>query len=336
MARVGLAVTIVGALGAVSVVSITRGDPADKARERKLYTDAELADARKLYTTNLEGNFYDLVERLDEPLRGRARGVKLELPDRSDSPLQFHAVAALQKVYAPIGSVKFVDDLMTALAWRTQRSCDASAVFDYAGMLSIPARVTGLPSPLQALGVPADVLRTDAAVYEDSGKLLKSAIYFLLAHELGHVLLGHPGNRAVPPATSQLHERQADAFALDAMAKVGVVPVGMVPYFRAAAYYEGPAGTLERSEYRRIADALSTHPLAASRIDAIASGVRRRRDAFAARNPARVVDDVAAQIEGIATFLDDPPMRNFQALRSRDRPLSSIRRCAEWTPTGAR
>lgn len=310
------------------------GAPPSQA-ERHLYSDEELSRARQLYTTNLRGNFHDLVERLDEPHLTPARQVALQLPDRTSSPLQFYAVPGERRIYVPIESVKFVDDLLTALTWRTRHGCDPSAAFDYAGMLAEPERLASLPSPIPALGVPPGVLATDASVYEDSGKLLKSAVYFLLAHELGHVVLGHPGNLAVSPEVSQRQERAADGFALDAMARVGVVPVGMIPYFRAVAYYEGPAGSLGQADYQRLAKATSTHPLAASRIQAIATGIRARRAAFIQTTAASTVDLVASQIEQIAAFLDDPGIRNFQALRSRGRPLSSLRGCEAWVPGGA-
>lgn len=326
--------TLWWSLGVMSLLALAGPRAAPSHAERHLYANEDLSQARQLYTTNLRGNFYDLVERLDEPLLTIARQVTLQLPDRSSSPLQFYAIPGERKIYVPIESVKFVDDFLTALTWRTSHDCDPSAAFDYAGMLAEPERVASLPSPLPALGVPAGVLSTDTSVYEDSGKLLKSAIYFLLAHELCHVVLGHAGNIAVSPEVSQRQEQAADALALDAMARVGVVPVGMIPYFRAVAYYEGPAGNLGRADYQRLASATSTHPLAASRIQAIAAGLRTRRAEFVRTNPARTVDFVADQIEQIAAFLDDPAIRNFQALRSRGRPLSSLRGCKEWVPGG--
>jgi hypothetical protein len=60
-----------------------------------------------------------------------------------------------------------------------------------------PERFGGrYPAPLPALQIPGDALG-DSVVDEQAQKLLKSAIIFLVLHELGHVLHGHPSYDAI-------------------------------------------------------------------------------------------------------------------------------------------
>lgn len=303
------------------------------AAPTSLYDDATLAKSRLVYGEGLRGNFSDLCDRVRDPtLRARALATHLELPLRGRHQLDFYASSRQRTVSLPIESVKFLDDLGTALAYRDARECDPSAVFDYAGMLSVSERIVTLPRPHEALSVPSDVLAKDQIVYETSGKLLKSALYFIMAHELGHVVLGHPGDDPGEPELSQQHEIEADAFAIDAMAQIGVVPVGMVVYLRAATYREAPPSSLDQSAYEDYMKAFSTHPITTARLRAITAAVRARREAFAVLSPPAVIDRVVSDIEGVTRLLGQVEMRRFQRIRSERRPLESLRGCTEWAP----
>lgn len=299
--------------------------------EVALYGTETLRQAKRIYAENLRGNFSDLVNRLPVAQRERALAAQVLLPLRGRHPLDFYAVPEQQAVFVPIESVKLLDDLCVAFAYREERGCDPSAVFDYAGMLSMPDRLATLPWPYQALAVPEGVLDKPSAVKDTSGKLLASVIYFLLAHELGHVVLEHPGNDAVAPSASQAQEIEADAFAIDAMAQIGVVPVGLIVYLRAASYYETPPSTFDQDQYEEHMRTFSTHPITTARLHALTRAVRARMAEFTVKNRPAQVESVLQNIDGIATILSDVQMRKFQRLRSELRPLASLRSCEEFT-----
>lgn len=298
-----------------------------------LYDDLTLAKAKQVYRDGLQANFQTLKEGVADPsLRARASAAELKLPLHGRHPLDYYAISGQLEVHVPIESVKFLDDISTAYTYREARHCDPSAVFDYAGMLSVPQRAVGLPRPYEALSIPSDVLAKDKEAYEASGKLLKSAVYFIMAHELGHVVLGHPGNDATETGISQQHETEADAFAIDAMAQIGVVPVGMVVYLRAATYYEAPPSNLDQDAYETYMKEFSTHPITTARLRAITTAIRARRAAFEEKSPGAVIDNVVREIDGLAALLRQVDMRRFQRIRSEERPLESLRGCSEWAP----
>lgn len=78
--------------------------------------------------------------------------------------------------------------------------------------------------------------------------------------------------------------------------------------------------------------AFSTHPLTTARLHAIARALNERKVEFTIRDPPQLVDSLIHDIEGIADILNDVDMRRLQRIRSEQRPLTSIRGCAEWTP----
>jgi hypothetical protein len=321
---------LLSALGA-----LLQGDARAAAGEAQvtLYGEDSLLHARNTYSANLRGNFNDLVNRLPAAQRERALAARVVLPLRGRHPLDFFALPEQQAVFVPIESVKLLDDLSVAYAYREERGCDPSAVFDYAGMLSVPDRIATLPRPYQALAIPEGVLDESPAVDDISGKLLKSAVYFLLAHELGHVVLQHPGNASVAPSVSQTHEIEADAFAIASMAEIGVVPVGLIVYLRAASYYETPPSTFDQDQYEEYMQTFSTHPITTARLHALTRAVRARMADFTTENAPALVESVILDIDGIATILSDVQMRRFQRLRSEQRSLASLRSCEEFTIT---
>ena len=90
----------------------------------------------------------------------------------------------------------------------------------------------GIPAPVTA----ALMARSDAQQYQ--GELRMAAVAFVLAHELGHHMLGHVD---LPPprnaAESQAREAEADGYAAQLTMRVGVPAFGALPalaFFAAA------------------------------------------------------------------------------------------------------
>lgn len=108
-------------------------------------------------------------------------------------------------------------------------------------------------------GIPAEVAaeimsRSDAQEY--LGALRMAAIAFVLAHEIGHHVLGHlEAPRADTAAESRARESEADRYAAELTMRVGVPAFGALP---ALAIF-----TAAESD---VADPDATHPLASCRI----------------------------------------------------------------------
>lgn len=316
-------------LGVMVFAVLFSSDTMQAADYSRLYSRDTLQQAYQAYAENLRGVWNeDLLGRLTVTERQAASNIRLSLPlvGRHAHPFDYYAQAASGEVTIPILSVKFFDDIAIATAWLERKGCETLVVSDYVGMIRYQDPTNfprgQFPPPLQALGVPDDALE-DSFVNDVSGKALKSAIYFLMAHELAHVLYGHQGS------TPQ-RESEADAFALNLMRRISVTPMGMSIFFLVASRFELAPGDFQSlSLYERYLREEATHPLTSSRLLSIAQGIRSNVDSFTRGQPSpRLwrprIFSVADDIEGIGRILDDPAIRELQRARSRTVTVSEL------------
>ena len=248
----------------------------------------------------LRSNFEEvMLPRLTDQERRTLAGVALDVGQREypTHPLNFYA-SSDRKVVMPLSSVKMVSDLTFAVAWLNRHRLPEKRVFDYAAMLAFrgPAPDGVRALPLGALGVPDG--DGDPAVNDLFYKLFGDTMVFIMAHEMGHIYRNH--RAAVSEAQSRLQESEADAFAVELMARMGAPPVGVSFYFNMAAPFECPGR--------------STHPLSGERIKRLAAALRDNGPLFARDKPSpqrelQLIEAVATNLETAARLLDDPDIR---------------------------
>lgn len=298
-------------LSAMLVVS-----PAPSAAQ--LYSDAELAAAYRLMGSNIELMVTeDIVRSIPRKQRPAAAAILVVFKERGPNPLAFWSDPATAVIYVPMESVRFIDDLAILHAWFDRNGCAVEHIHTYLWALLREGRP--LPSPLVAFGVSRDKALADPFVDDVSGKILKSSILFILAHEVGHIILGHQGG--LTGVTSQLQEVEADTFALDHFASIGAPPAGMALYFLAGRWRD-PIGT---------AASLGTHPVSPHRIGAIAQRMAAEPEAFsfAERDRQRGREQVvaiASELRKMADLSSDERMLTLLPFGlARDFPLSRLR-----------
>ncbi len=219
-----------------------------------------------------------------------------------------------RRVYMPLIGLKFIEDLTMAYAWRYHQSRSLEPFDEYLAMLRYkPERDWPggtLMDPLEAFGVPPFVWETNRAVGELGTGFRNEAWAFILAHELAHIYLRHPGNANLGAAASRANEEAADAFAFDLMNSVDAIPLGAILYFQATAVF-GPNRADQPSDaaYARWRRQEATHPVNARRLSALASHLRAasRREADPARS--EVLGFIAVRLAAIADALDNPTMQ---------------------------
>ena len=236
------------------------------AQEPRLgpYTGNELEAVRGEYEPYLQGVFAkDLLARLPPTMRAPLGEVRLDIPAEmpagpgSDPAfvLSVGTAPAARQVFLPLRTAVWLEEYFALAAHLERRKCPDRLTISlmYDAMLVRGGRDGARPpGPLQAFGLDNGVY-DDRFVKDVSNKLYAGTIFFLLAHELGHIARGHAGGAT--GIHSQMQEREADAYALDAMATVGIEPLGLAYFFTAAAMMEGGQ---------------TTHPLSGSRVEAAA------------------------------------------------------------------
>ena len=300
-----------------------------------LYSRSELQSWSDRYRPNLEGLWqHDFLSRLTTDERQRAGEVRLVLPLHGPSrqPLEFYSSPAHKQVFIPIASVKFIDDLSVAFAFYEKSACDLATVSDYASAFHFrPHAVAG--HPLDVLGVPGNAL-SDPVVDDVAQKMLKSIIYFVVAHEYAHVMYAHRVGQTVSALQSQRQEIEADAFALEAMRRIGVAPIALPFLFLVTSRLEKTPGDFASAhDYERYLQQEATHPLSAMRVAHLANGIEAHAAAFArlqknSDDMKRRLRSAVQQLRIIAANLDDPRLRDWLKARAATIDVASLRmRC---------
>ena len=198
----------------------------------------------------------DILQRLPREIRPRGSQITLIYPKSGRNALDFYADPTTQSIALPLSSLRFFDDMATLYAWIARHNCRLEYAQTYLLMAFDPDEM--VETPLIAFGIDRDVALADSYVNDVSGKVFSSGVQFLLAHELGHLLLDHQGG--LIGGLSQQQEREADAFALEHFARLGGLPGGAFWYYQMTMWND-PLADAERSR--------STHPISGDRMVAL-------------------------------------------------------------------
>jgi hypothetical protein len=277
-----------------------------------MYTANDLQRASNTYSNNVRGMLMeDIAGYLTNSESATLHKVNLVQPrNRLVDPFEFSANPATRVILVPTFSIKFFDDLSIATAWFERFNCNKEAVFDYVAALDFNERE--LRSPLQELGVPDQAYKLDNYVDDVSQKILKSALAFLVLHELGHVHHRHSRYEDITAVQAQAQETEADQFAMDVLRRMRLPPLGMTVWFMAVSMRD----PLVEGSPRQ------THPLTSDRLQAIARELRINPDDFIepANQGKMSTNDIrtlADNIDTIARNLSDPDLRSFVRERGR-------------------
>lgn len=299
--------------GALALAGLLWAAPA----AAQMYDEAELraaadsmAEAIELMVTR------DIPATLPPDQRAAAASVAVAFERRAAYPLYFYARPDTRTVHVPMASVRFFGDLALLVAWFERRGCPPEYIQTYLWALLREQRA--LPAPLAAFGIPRETARADPFVADVANKTLSSGLFFILGHEVGHLVLGHAGGLA--GAASQAQEIAADAFALDRFAALGAPPAGTVVFFLALRWIDFAGAPPERM----------THPVSPDRLAAIADRLAADPEAFAFSEPdlgaaRRAVETYAAEFRRIAALMaDDAMLTVLPAGLDSDFPLSRL------------
>jgi hypothetical protein len=264
------------------------------------------------------------------PLLASVR-VEVPLSDDAGVPLNFSSRYSFSAgvVVAPAFSLLFVEDLCTAYAWLYKQGYSLETIDEYLAMLRYKGAADfpqgRYPPPLVALGVPASAAE-DPDVNSMALRFRNSAYAFIVAHELGHVLAGHPNG--VTMEQSRANETAADDFALRVLAVDAAIPMGAILFFQAQAYFMPSLGQFKA---RGLSDQVwamemrtkITHPLTAERLKALAAAIKREGQEQPRANR-ETWDFVALKLLKIADTLADVDLQHCMSVAAIRAPVSEL------------
>jgi len=305
-----------------------------------LYSDEELVNwgivfpgaIRKVHTTVIEpalvGDERFVVGKITLlfPLRGRNKDL-------------FEFYAEKDAVVLPIQSLKFLHDMIYAYRWLHRGGYDLGTTFEYVNLLkyrsaaSFPGK--RYPRPFVALQIPHDNLGAplpDPNLGDGFNSDFRSALYFILVHEIAHIALGHTFQ---PPAASSdaaiRNELKADVFALDMMERVKVDPAGMAVFFTFMAQWTPTIADFpSTAAYQRYLKDYSSHPLPGLRVKYISAYMHNSPHKYLGGR-ANTAENIAKVQETVGIFfrlgeqIDDPVLQRKMKEIGQKATLASIR-----------
>ncbi len=299
----------------------------------KIYSKEELDADSKRYKQKfeflLEKGLWDFMT----PNEQRAlQGLLVKHPLRSKGVLTIEAVVfeGRPMVRAPVSSLKFIEDLSVAYAWRYQNGYSLEPTDEYLTMLKnrpVSEFPGGRPpDPMTALGVPPKIWERDPQVDDLSLRFRNTAWAFILAHELGHLRFGHTATKD-SPAEEQRQEEEADAFAADLLSRSDTIPMGMILWFQATAgYLKNRSDFPSDAAYFDWVVSSATHPVNGSRMRNLAAIMRRQAAAERDTNRAEVLQFIAVRLAEIGEIVEDPEMQQWLRRCAKSRRVEDLKR----------
>jgi len=262
-----------------------------------LYSPEELQTWHSILESQTQQNFELLLSQgLDEQDKLKASGIHLEIPlrGRQNDLMEFYADA--KTVVIPVLSLKFLHDVLLANAWLYSHKFDPRTVDDYISMLKYNEAADfphgRYPRPLDALRIPLEQPPidpiSDPQFYNAfMGSFLVTTGY-IMAHEIGHVVLGHTTSPATNLKDQLRQEQDADAFALRALSRIRPDVEGMMMYLTLTAGW-GPliVDFPSREAYEKFIIRNVDHPLTGERLRALGRVVYDHPEQFLFREELR-------------------------------------------------
>ena len=296
------------AAGCVAVALAVVLAPKAAALELPVYEDAVLAEWQQRYPPGILSNYKEVIlPRVDPEARRIFEGVVFQFPLRIEGrePYAFAADSANRTIYMSIQSLKFLDDLSIADAWLNRNGYSQESLYNYLTMLRNWNSPQPPPPILSTLCVPDNVL-DNREVDTLAQKSFATAIVFIMLHELGHVYMQHGGYQGIDPSEARHNETAADEFALEVLARIGDVPLGIVNLFLTMAYLHESRQDFSSDAEHELRLAARTHPLSAERLRDFADALEATAGDYTGGGLSRVqIVATAAQIRIVAqNFLD--------------------------------
>ena len=171
----------------------------------QIYDAQELSKRDSLYRDYITAVFReDLIGQLPLQERAALSNTRLVIPGGvlEASPIAVWASVKERTIYFPIQTIAFLDDLAALAVWLSKHNCSFEPAALYAGMIATKAPPSNQKlhlNPRTAFGLGDDVWN-DPYVKKSSNQAFKTAVFFILAHELGHIRYNHLGNKTISDA----------------------------------------------------------------------------------------------------------------------------------------
>lgn len=263
------------------------------------YRLAQLSSVKNLYNDGIQANFETLKDYLSPNHLSKLADTELYIT-LDDNIISATAYGHTNSIHIGAATLLFLEELAATLAWYDSTgNKNYQPIVNYVLLLRKSMRKEKLkrvrmPTMPDALGVPSDEIwerdSTDRTK-TFAQNFLKSAVTWIVAHEMGHIALGHFdqqeefSNHLEKAQHNRELEMAADEFATILLSRVNLAPIGMA----IAIQYYSLLYPIEL-DYNYEEDwqtylANESHPIWPERLDSLAGLFRQYgRDSFTSSN----------------------------------------------------
>ena len=287
--RTGLVVWMVCQTAIAVMAQLSGTGESSNIAWRGFYDDKHLAHIKTVTQPSIEKEFRQIMSYLTPTEQAKLGKVMLVFPPEDGKhPMNFHAEIFKEKktIVLPQSALRFLNDLCLAYAYLNRHEMNEGVLSEYLSIIRYqwPAIKNKPYRPLDALGIDRKKALADKDVDSLFGKLYSTAIWFIIYHELGHLLYQHPGNHIPDKEESRRNETQADQFALTLLHRVGDPPFGGIVTFFWITQHFTPFVEKDKNFRDK-----ATHPLTASRLRMVADSLSKNAAWYARKqsNPER-------------------------------------------------
>ena len=314
-----------------ATLSFIYSSSAFSASRTHIYTDNELVRLQKIYSENITWNFQNTIRDVLTPEeKQRLSNIELILPLRSEFGGLLDYYTKANKVYLPISSIKFFDDLAVATEWLIQNNYTTSTVLDYVIFLKY-LQSKDFPGgdyqkPLPALYIPNNVYE-NKSIDDNAQKILKSALIWVLSHELGHAYYQHSATTYLSYNVIQQQEADADAFATEIMRRIGVAPIGMGLFLTIGVHWWPNRSDCPNQAAWEAFLQQGAHPPTTQRLKNIAELILKQKESFARKefnqsSTLAAIENTGRILVNMSNKLASNDIQNF--IRKRARTFSAL------------
>jgi hypothetical protein len=284
-----------------------------------IYSPEVLAEQQLFYPRFFQGFYREIIcPQFSTDEMAALHDVRFVFPLTLRGQEPFGFFGANGTINFSIASLKFLNDLLLAYCWLGVHGYQVVTINDYLLMLAHWQSDSDPPEPLRSLGI-RDGADRESGVSDLHLECVKSAYLFILLHELAHRCYRDPPIENISRADAQAQEMRADRFALDILARLGLLSGGIQQFFIWEWAFmpdpnEYPDDGAYWSEMQK-----RTHPLTRERLLQVSNDIERNATARTDQKPETLskLQDLARELRKIVSLHYDANMVRIAAQRGR-------------------
>ncbi len=275
------------------------------------YDNSTLEYWKGRYGPNVKANYQEQMASF-VPNSCRINLIVPKLPDSKVDAFNFYADG--NDVVIPASAILFLDQIITSYVWLEQNGFSIETVNDYLGMLKHQS-FSKYPLPWPTLGIP-DNPYSNSRIDQLTQEYLKTSLLWIMAHEVGHVCLGHQRSNIK-------NEIEADSYATEMFRKMGYPPKGMIYYFLAMMNFLPHEGDfIDINSWNSFNSKHGTHPMSIDRLARLSQDLQRNPEDFVrnliapSSNEARKLIRATRMIDELVIELRDQATKDALTVRA--------------------